>query len=254
MPPPNVSCPGPEIYIPKDVVIARSSGHLLTRIEQPPPEIRVQQHGRTNHVPVQEQAQTAGCRRYELYQRADEPSARDKYELFHQQENLRRLDRVGREQAGTRALLAHKADVANDGGDQLLQRGAAVDQRDEQRCQDRLPPDEPTMQARGVEKDMLAEITDTRRLVEERKLILAIITERKRKQLLGTKQGGRSLGEVEARDQACMREFERHTAAARVREQRQLIARQKDDQRRREREARTKPACEHFGAMRLLPN
>ena len=96
------------------------------------------------------------------------------------------MDRVGREQAGTHALLAHKANVANDARDQLQQRGAAFDQQDEQHCQDRLPRDESAMQTQGVEKDMLTKITETRRLAEERKLILAIITERERKQLLGT--------------------------------------------------------------------
>lgn len=123
---PNVSYSGPGIHIPKDVVISRSSGHLLTRIEQQPSEIRVQQHGRPNHLLVQEQAQTAEYRRRELYQRVNEPVAGDKHELLRRQENLRRLDRVGREQAGTQAILAHKANVANDAGDQLLQRGDAL--------------------------------------------------------------------------------------------------------------------------------
>jgi hypothetical protein len=35
MPLSNASYSGPEIYIPKDVVIPVSSGHLLTRIGQP---------------------------------------------------------------------------------------------------------------------------------------------------------------------------------------------------------------------------
>lgn len=253
---PNVSYSGPEIHIPKDVVISRSSGHLLTRIEQQPSEIRVQQHGRPNHLLVQEQAQTAEYRRRELYQRVNEPVAGDKHELLRRQENLRRLDRVGREQAGTQAILAHKANVANDAGDQLLQRGDAFNQQDEQRCQDRLPRDGSATQTQRAEKDTLLKITETRRLAEERKMILAIMAERERKQPLDRKQGGQGCGEAGGRDQACLREFDRHTAAARVREQRQLIARQKDDQRRREREARDQAGLRaiqrHEAATKLI--
>jgi hypothetical protein len=68
------------------------------------------------------------------------------------------------------------------------------------------------------------------------------IKERERKQLLAGKQEDQRRREREARDQACLREFERYEAATKAKEQKQLLARQKEDQRRRDREARDQ-AC-----------
>ena len=238
---------------PQDGLIPSSGGRdpddLAIKIEQQRAKIRAfklaaQKRRQTDQLRIQEQAQTKKSWRQELYQRlVIAVSTKDRHVLFHQQEEQRRKDRQVQEEADTQALLSYKASVVQDVDNWLQQRGVIFNQQEEQCCKNRLAQDESAIQAQEAkerklaEESKLAKIRKKEQLAEECRLILVKIKEREQKQLLARQQENQCCREMEARDQACLQAFECYKAATKARKQKQLLARQQEDRRRQEREA-----------------
>ncbi|KAL5350975.1 hypothetical protein ACLOAV_004548 [Pseudogymnoascus australis] len=195
---------------------------LSVRIEQQRAKIRAlelaaEERRRANQPRIQERAREAESIRRQRLRVA--VSTEDGLILNRRREEHRREDRLDQEETNLQSLLDHKASVADDTEDVFREGPALAGLQEEQLREDKLERDGLAMQAlfhqKAVER-RLARIREKEQGKEERRLVK--IREKEARDLVKTRQR-------EARDRAS-------------REQGQLLARQQDDQRRREREAR----------------
>jgi hypothetical protein len=146
-------------------------------------------------------------------------STGDRFILDRRQEERRREDRLGQEETSLQSLLGHKTSVAGDIEDAFQERPALSNLQGERLREDKLEPDEALFHQMAEERG-LVRITEKERRKEELRLV--------------------KIREKEARDLVKIREKEARDRASR--ERGQLLARQQDNQRRRERAARDQ-AC-----------